>query len=240
MIEVILSWNNIRFILSNIVEFYTVYLVLCIIFGKENIAPKRLLVLYLLLTAVLSISFISRLHYIINYTVETLGAMLGAIYCKGNKLKYIFVIIILNTIFLILEISVGLILSTILSASVDTVRHFNEIVDLNNLFSNCKELFTAFGLITCKSFQSSGSLKEIADVKLSDTNILYRPFLFKRLLNMLQTSNSFVTTFLFVNSFRQYGSLTPSFLTHPLTQKGLCVYNACILTPRSPCPPPLS
>lgn len=84
------------------------------------------------------------------------------------------------------------------------VSHYSDLIysksplrHSNRLFNNCKDLLNhfseGFGLITCKSFQWSGSLEEITDVKLSGINIPYSPFLFKLLLNMLQgTNNHFI------------------------------------------------
>lgn len=116
----------------------------------------------------------------------------------------------------------------------------------NHLFSNCKGLFNhpykPFGLITCKSFQSSGSLKEISAVKLSGINTLYSPFLFKLLLNMLQRTNKLLicTHFPFCEFLPSSWVIDP-FIPHPFTdpEGPVYVYNACILTPCSRCPHPL-
>lgn len=115
-----------------------------------------------------------------------------------------------------------------------------------HLFNDRKDLFghfsEALGLITCKSFQSSGSLDEITDVKLSGINILYRPFLFKLLFNMWRgTNNQFVCTHFFSLQIPFIGMghwLSHSSPMHWPRRASMCVHHACILTPCSHCPGP--
>lgn len=116
----------------------------------------------------------------------------------------------------------------------------------DHLFNQCKYLLShfceAFSVIARKSFQSSGSLEEITDVKLSGINMLYSPFLFKLLLNMLQwTNKQFIWTRISFRKFLPSVWVTNSFISHPFTDP---CWRACVsatpvmMTPCSHCPQP--
>ncbi len=136
MLEKIFLWNNVRFMISLAIQFYAVYLVLCIVFGKEQIAPKKLLVMYSLLTLVMVIGFILRVGTIINYVIGPLGIMAGAIFYKGNKIKYIFVAAALSIVIIILELGSGILLAFIGNNFISIIRTENQIVNIVNMLSN--------------------------------------------------------------------------------------------------------
>lgn len=96
--------------------------------------------------------------------------------------------------------------------------YFHTLSDaLSHKLSICRDLLNHFSkpivLITCKSFQSSGSWEEIDDIKLSNHKHPLWSFSLHTLVKHATVNKRPLhpPTFHSVNSFHQCGSLTPSF-----------------------------